>query len=321
MSWHNSSSSKPNRSVWIASAVGLVGGLLLSVPLTRIVQREGEVQMPAPLTRIVQPEGEVQMPALLPINPFESWSGFGGREVVVLGLDASGSNTDAIFTVRVEGERTSITQIPRDSYIDADDFGPLKINGLLARGGPDAVERELTRLMNRPIRHHILVNLDGIARLADLVGGIELDVPKRLYYVDRSQDLQIDLQPGKQVLRGKDLEGFLRWRNDGRGDFGRLERQQLALKALFERIKQPQHLIRLPELVAAAGRELQTDLNLMELGGLIRAMRGTDLNTQRLEARPFSRGGVSYLETEWPAKPSSGAEANEASSKRLRFMF
>ena len=303
MSRSNPSSSRPNRSVWIASAVGLVGGLLLSVPLTRLVQPEG------------------QMPALLPLNPFGSWRGFGGREVVVLGLDASGSNTDAIFTVRVVAERTSITQIPRDSYIDADGFGPLKINGLLARGGPDAVERELTRLMNRPIRHHIVVNLDGIASLADLVGGIELDVPRRLYYVDRSQDLVIDLQPGKQVLRGKDLEGFLRWRDDGRGDFGRLERQQLALKALFERIKQPQHLIRLPALVAAAGRELQTDLNLMELGGLITAMRGTDLNTQRLESRPFSRGGISYLETEWPSQPSSGADASEASSQRFRFLF
>lgn len=303
MSRTPTSSSRSHRSVWIAAAVGLVGGLLVSVPLTRILQPEGEFQ------------------ALLPGNPFGSWPGFGGREVVVLGLDASGSNTDAIFTVRVEGERTSITQIPRDSYIDADGIGPLKINGLLARGGPEAVERELTRLMNRPIRHHIVVKLDGIATLADLVGGIELDVPQRLYYVDRSQDLVIDLQPGKQVLRGKDLEGFLRWRNDGRGDFGRLERQQLALKALFERIKQPQHLIRLPALVAAAGRELQTDLNLMELGGLITAMRGTDLNTQRLESRPFSSGGVSYLETEWPAKRSSGVDASEASSHRFQFLF
>ena len=32
--------------------------------------------------------------------------------------------------------------------------------------------------------------------------------------------LVIDLQPGKQLLKGKELEGFLRWRNDGR-DFGR----------------------------------------------------------------------------------------------------
>ena len=122
----------------------------------------------------------------------------------------------------------------------------MKINGLLAAGGPEAVERELPRLMDRPIRHHIVVKLDAISTLADLVGGIEVDVPKRLYYVDRSQGLVIDLQPGRQLLKGKELEGFLRWRNDGRGDFGRFERQQLALKALFERIKQPQNLIRLP---------------------------------------------------------------------------
>ena len=100
------SSSRSHRSVWIAAAVGLVGGLLVSVPLTRILQSDGELS------------------ALLPGNPFGSWRGFGGREVVVLGLDASGSNTDAIFTVRVEGENTSITQIPRDSYIDADGIGP-----------------------------------------------------------------------------------------------------------------------------------------------------------------------------------------------------
>ena len=288
----------------IASALGLTGGLLLSVPLSRIVQSDG--RLPA---------------LLLPGNPFVRWRGFGGREVVVLGRDASGSNTDAIFTLQVEASQTTITQIPRDSYIDADGIRPLKINGLLARGGPDAVERELTRLMNRPIRHHIVVNLDGIARLADLVGGIEVDVPKRLYYVDRSQDLVIDLQPGQQLLRGKDLEGFLRWRDDGRGDFGRMERQQLALKALFERIRQPQNLIRLPALVAAAGNELQTDLNLMELGGLIAAMSGTDLETQRLRARPFSRGGISYLDTEWPASQTSGADASEASSRRFQFLF
>ena len=305
----SSGSSGLNRSVSIASVIGLVGGLLLSVPLSRIVRPDG--QPPA-----------MSLPALsLPDNPFGRWSGFGGRELVVLGRDASGSNTDAIFTVRVEGGVTSITQIPRDSYVDAAGIGPLKINGLLARGGPDAVERELTRLMNRPIRHHIVVDPDGIVRLADLVGGIELDVPKRLYYVDRSQDLLIDLQPGRQLLQGRDLEGFLRWRHDGRGDFGRLERQQLALKALFERIRQPQNLIRLPALLAAAGNELQTDLNPIELGGLITAMRGTDLNTQRLAARPFSRGGISYLDTDWPAQQGDGADAGEAGSRRYRFVF
>ena len=295
-----------------AVVVGLSGGLMLSVPLSRLINTE-------PSSTADQPLAAAQ-PAPL-ANPFAGWTGFGAREVVVLGRDRTGSNTDVIFTVRVNGTTTTITQIPRDSYIDAEGFGGMKLNALMAYGGVEAVERELSRLMNRPIRHHIVVRLDAIETLANLVGGIEVDVPKRLYYVDRSQNLVIDLQPGPQLLKGKNLEGFLRWRNDGRGDFGRLERQQLALKGLFEQMKQPQNLIRLPALITAAGQALETDLGPMELGGLITAMGTTDLNASRLNAVPFNADGISYLDTEWPAKASSGADASEASSQRFRFLF
>ena len=294
-----------------AVVVGLSGGVILSVPLSRLIM--------AP-TRTADQPFALPQPAPL-ANPFVGWTGFGAREVVVLGRDRTGNNTDVIFTVRVDGNTTTITQIPRDSYIDAEGFGGIKLNALMAYGGVEAVERELSRLMNRPIRHHILVRLDAIETLANLVGGIEVDVPKRLYYVDRSQNLVIDLQPGPQLLKGKDLEGFLRWRNDGRGDFGRLERQQLALKGLFEQMKQPQNLIRLPALITAAGQALETDLGPMELGGLITAMGTTDLKASSLKAVPFNADGISYLDTEWPAKSSSGADASEASSQRFRFLF
>ena len=288
---------------------------MLSVPVSRLINTESPTSSNSDEQAVPNPQ-----PAPL-ANPFAGWSGFGAREVVVLGRDRTGNNTDVIFTVRVDGTTTTITQIPRDSYIDAEGFGGMKLNALMAYGGVEAVERELSRLMNRPIRHHIVVRLDAIETLANLVGGIEVDVPKRLYYVDRSQNLVIDLQPGPQVLKGKDLEGFLRWRNDGRGDFGRLERQQLALKGLFEQMKQPQNLIRLPALITAAGQALETDLGPMELGGLITAMGTTDLNASTLNAVPFYADGISYLDTEWPAKTSTGADASEASSQRFRFLF
>ncbi len=258
-----------NRPLWQVCGFGLAGGLMLSVPFARI-------------------------------HPLSGWWGLGVGEVVVLGQDAAGTNTDTIFTVKVQPGSTTITQIPRDSYINPDGFGAMKINGLLTRGGPEAVERELTRLMNRPVRHHVVVSLQTLPLLANLLGGIEVDVPKRLYYVDRSQDLVIDLQPGRQVLRGKALEGFLRWRDDGRGDFGRLERQQLALKGLVERLRQPQHVVRIPLLLSVARTQIQTDLNLLQMGALLTAVMITDLNTERLRATPFSLGGVSYLETIWP---------------------
>ena len=258
-----------NRPLWQVCGIGLAGGLLLSVPLAQS-------------------------------HPLAGWWGLGVGEVVVLGKDAGGTNTDAIFTLKVQPGSTKITQIPRDSYINPDGFGAMKINGLLNRGGPEAVERELTRLMNRPVRHHVVVSLQALPLLANLLGGIEVDVPKRLYYVDRSQDLVIDLQPGRQVLSGKALEGFLRWRNDGLGDLGRLERQQLALKGLVERLRQPQHLVRMPMLLSVARTQIQTDLNPLQMGALLTAVVTTDLNTERLKATPFSLGGVSYLETVWP---------------------
>ena len=123
-------------------------------------------------------------------------------------MDAGGGNTDTMFTIRIDEGTTKITQIPRDSYINSARYGPMKINALYAYGGTDAVKQELSRLLGRPIHHHMLVNLEGIRTISDLMGGVTVNVPKRLYYVDRSQGLYIDLQPGPQLLKGKDLEDF-----------------------------------------------------------------------------------------------------------------
>ena len=293
----------PNkRSLLTAAVLGLFGGLLLSIPISRSL---------IPST---------ELPKLVSINnPFEEWSSFNDENIVVLGMDAGGGNTDTMFILSIENGDTSIIQIPRDSYIDSQSFGPMKANALHARGGPDAVKTELTRLMGQPINHHILVNLEGIRTIGDLLGGLEVDVPKRLYYQDKSQGLLIDLQPGRQVLKGRDLEGFLRWRHDGQGDFGRLDRQQLVLKSLFNKLLQPQNLIRLPALITEAGRNLETDLGPMELGKLITAMGSTELQMSRLNARPFYQNGVSYLDTQWPANDSSiDEDTSRSNSEDLR---
>ena len=296
----------PNkRSLLIAALLGLFGGLLLSIPISRSL---------IPST---------ELPKLVSINnPFEEWSSFNDENIVVLGMDAGGGNTDTMFILSIENGDTSVIQIPRDSYIDSQSFGPMKANALHARGGPDAVKTELTRLMGQPINHHILVNLEGIRTIGDLLGGLEVDVPKRLYYRDKSQGLLIDLQPGRQVLKGRDLEGFLRWRHDGQGDFGRLDRQQLVLKSLFNKLLQPQNRIRLPALITEAGRNLETDLGPMELGKLITAMGSTELQMSRLNARPFYQNGVSYLDTQWPTNDKSrGVDASDSSSRRSQLLF
>lgn len=297
--------------VLLAMVVGLAGGLMLADPLSSLIGVEVE-------------GGEI--PGA--VNPFASWSrAISHREVLLLGTDVSGGNTDVIATLRVNGDTTVITQIPRDAYIEAERYGPLKINALYAMGGTDAIKRELSSRVGRDLPNHLIVNLSAIRRMADLMGGIDVDVPKRMAYVDNSQGLVIDLHPGPQNLRGRDLEGFLRFRHDERGDIGRLERQQLALQALFRKMTRPDQLLRLPALMVGLGEDIQTDMGPMELGGLITAMGGTRLETRQLDGRPFDYNGISYLDVSWPQASSIGdgdapnPEPSSSSSGRFRFLF
>ena len=301
---------KPSRrgSVLVAIGVGLGSGLLLAAPLSELLNETSTGTNNA-IT-----------------NPFAAWSGITNQDILLLGTDVGGGNTDVIASLRVDGGITRITQVPRDTYIEAEGYGPHKINALYSLGGTDLLKRELARKLGRPITHHVVVNLSAIRRMADALGGIEVDVPKRMAYTDHSQGLYIDLQPGLQTLKGRDLEGFLRFRHDEMGDIGRLERQQLALQALFRKLTRPEHLVRLPVLLAAAGKDLKTDLGPMELGGLITAMGTTQLETKRLGGRPFYRNDISYWEADWPKPVLDGSSGDSSSDDpggdgRYRFLF
>jgi len=277
-------SRRPHRfSLLLAVLIGLGGGLVLAKPLADLITSQKPGNSASGFT-----------------NPFSSWSvGISDQNLLLLGTDVGGGNTDVIAVLHVENGITHITQIPRDTYVEAERYGPLKINALYSLGGAEAIKQEVSHHLNRPIQHHLVVNLSAIRRMADQLGGIEVDVPKRLYYTDRSQGLYIDLQPGPQKLQGRELEGFLRFRHDETGDLGRMERQQLALKALFRKLTQPQNIVRLPALMLAGGKDLRTDLGPMELGGLITGMANTTLETQRLDGRPFDLNGISYWDADW----------------------
>jgi LCP family protein required for cell wall assembly len=291
--------------VLLATTLGLAAGFSLSAPLAELVAH-GEPK---------------KVPKTEWSNPFREWVSFGQDDVLVLGTDAGGGNTDVIAALRVEGGHTAITQIPRDSYIETDQYGPMKINALYSAGGIEALKREVSAKMGRPIRHHLILNLGAIRRIADLMGGIEVNVPKRMFYTDNTQGLYIDLQPGLQTLKGRDLEGFLRFRHDETGDIGRMERQQLAVQALFRKLIRPDQLVRLPALLMLSGKELQTDMGPMELGGLVTAMSTTDLKIKHLEGRPFDQGGVSYLEIDWPNLSEPGSTPQPARETRRSFFL
>ncbi|MBM5813582.1 MAG: LytR family transcriptional regulator [Cyanobacteria bacterium M_DeepCast_100m_m1_067] len=259
-------------------ALGIALGYGLAGPLPQLVS--------GAMAALLQ--GPQQLTSL--INPF----GLGGRSILVIGTDKVGENTDVMFTVQLKDGLTQLTQVPRDTFVESADYGVLKANALFAFGGIGALKQELTTLLGAPVDRYMRVNLRAVEHLADALGGVEVDVPKRMYYVDNAQNLYIDLYPGRQVLKGELLEGFLRFRNDEMGDLGRMERQKLVLAEVFRKLAQPSTLAQLPELLKIAGEDVKTDLSPVEMGQLLTAMAGTKLSTQQLPGRLFWHNDLSY---------------------------
>ena len=221
-------------------------------------------------------------------------AGMGDRRIVVLGTDHVSTNTDVMFTVQLKDGLTQLTQVPRDTFIDSEQYGVMKANALYSSGGPDMVKQELSKLLSARVDRYLVLNLNAVQRLADAIGGVEVDVPKRMYYVDNSQNLYIDLYPGRQLLKGEALEGFLRFRHDELGDIGRMERQKLVLSEVFKKLANPATATRLPELMALAGKDVLTDLSPVDMGALVTAMATTKLSSTRLEGTPYWHEDISY---------------------------
>lgn len=224
------------------------------------------------------------------VNPF----GLGDRRILVMGTDTVAGNTDVMFTVQIKNGKTLLTQVPRDTFVETPQYGVLKANALYNYGGFDLVKQELTNLLQAPVDRYVRIDLQAVKRLADALGGVEVNVPKRMVYTDNSQGLFIDLYPGPQLLKGEQLEGFLRFRHDELGDLGRMDRQKLVLAQVFKKLGQPTTLTQLPALLKVAGDDVKTDLSGLEMGQLLTAMAGTKLSTSQLPGRIFWQNELSY---------------------------
>ena len=110
------------------------------------------------------------------------------------------------------------------------------------------------------IDYYVLLDFAAFEKLVDALGGVTIDVPKRMYYVDRAQKLIIDLQPGPQRLDGRRALGYVRFRHDALGDIslvdpasgqydGRVERQLQFVRAVAREVTKPRALLRMPRLL------------------------------------------------------------------------
>jgi LCP family protein required for cell wall assembly len=165
--------------------------------------------------------------------------------------------------------RMAVLSIPRDTQVVIDGRGEAKINEANALGGPALSAKTVSELLGGvPIDRYVRVNVQGIEKLVNALGGVTVYVPKDMKYQDDSQHLYINLKAGRQHLNGNQALQFLRFRYDELGDIGRVQRQQALLRSLVEQSFKPGTLRRLPQVIEVIKAHIDTNLSVDELMGL-----------------------------------------------------
>ncbi len=177
--------------------------------------------------------------------------------------------SDTLLLLRFDpvNQRLVVLSIPRDTLTSIPGRGDAKINEANALGGPALTAQTISELLGGiQVDRYLRINVQGITKLVDALGGVTLYVPKEMKYRDDSQRLNIDLQPGQQHLNGQEAHDFLRFRYDALGDIGRVQRQQALMRALVEQTLKPETLARLPQILSVTQENLDTNLSVQELG-------------------------------------------------------
>ncbi|AFY68676.1 transcriptional attenuator, LytR family [Thalassoporum mexicanum PCC 7367] len=200
-------------------------------------------------------------------------------QVLILGIDrvpdaAPGSKeifngrSDTIMLARFDpqSKQLNMLSIPRDTRTWVEGLGTDKINAANVYGGVDLAQSTVSNTLDGVrIDRYLRISRAALPEVVNALGGVTVEVPQRMYYVDQTQGLYIDLHPGIQTLNGEQAEGFVRFRGDDEGDIGRIRRQQILLGAIRQKLSNPLTLTRLPGLIETLQANIDTNLSLDEM--------------------------------------------------------
>ncbi len=240
--------------------------------------------------------------------------------VLVVGRDAAGSNTDVIMVCSydVPSGSMAVMQIPRDTYVpDPINEGKTKrINAIYALAYNQAgqkgiasnrrqgyaleyLESVVESTFGIELDRYVYVDLKAFRQIVDIIGGVTVEVPADLDYDDPEQNLHIHIKKGTQRLNGAQAEGFVRYRKGYlEGDLGRLDAQKLFLSALMDQLLSAKNITKIPQLMSSAYEYMITDLSLSDVTYLASTVGGLDLSKIYMLTAPgeafTTEGGAWY---------------------------
>lgn len=225
--------------------------------------------------------------------------------VLLLGIDRRGGagwgyRTDTIMVVSVDpiNKTAVMLSIPRDLQLEIPGYGEDRINvanvyGYSRKypgGGPALLKRTIEVNFGIPINYYIMVDFQGFEKIVDILGGIDVNVPRVLHdtqYPDPKPGdpygmKTIHFNAGWQHMSGQRALEYARSRMST-SDFDRARRQQLILLAIREKALSLNMIPKLPSLVGTMGSMVRTDMTLEEMVELARLAPQVDVaNVQQV---------------------------------------
>ncbi len=210
--------------------------------------------------------------------------------VVLLGIGGEGHDgpelTDTIILASFDTktEIASMISVPRDLAVVEKNGNWVKINHInayaeqaQAGSGPKATAAAVSDIFGQQIDHTVKIDFSGFAKMIDILGGVDLNVPEG--FVDSTYPLDDGLGGVKEVaftegwnkMTGETALIYSRSRHgtNGQGsDFARAARQQAVLLAVKNKAFSAGVLlnpIKVKNLLQTIGAHLETDLTAWEM--------------------------------------------------------
>lgn len=229
--------------------------------------------------------------------------------LLVIGRDAdysdsdqllkSNGRSDMLMVARVDmaQQRIDMLSIPRDTLARIPGHGVTKINAAHKWGGAPLTARTISENYGIPTDQYVALDFAGFEKAIDLLGGVDLVVDKKMDYDDNWGHLHIHLLPGSQHLNGQQAMGFVRFRHSD-SDLVRVQRQQALLAALKGKLREPQTLAHLPQLLDVLDAHLASDLSTDQKLALARFVHDTGRANLQMATLPSSPKGTNVA-TDW----------------------
>jgi LCP family protein required for cell wall assembly len=193
--------------------------------------------------------------------------------IIVLGTDDAwwrrSMNADVMVLVSIDTAEHTVAMVsfPRDLYVYLPGYRMARINTAFATGGAELVALTLLYNFGIEVDYFAQVNFASFTEAVDALGGIDVEVGEgftdvcgRTYTYQSGQTYH---------MNGQAALCYARMRRNSGGDFGRQERAQEVLLAIFRKVVSLDGLTHLPEFYQVFSGMVETDMGLPEALALL----------------------------------------------------